>query len=166
MKSLGLVVTVWAAVAACGGRSEADVAAYKETVQQTLAAVAAHRERSQAATTPDACLAEHHRYDAEVRPRVLRMQELSTGMDDCMRSRGRADWADMGGMCSSMTGELDQYQTSACALSDTALDRGETARHCDVMEGYGRRASDRANNAGNCGGVVGGPGMMGGAGMM
>ncbi|MBI5496232.1 MAG: hypothetical protein HY904_14510 [Deltaproteobacteria bacterium] len=152
-------------LAGCGAGSNVDVEAYRAANREVAASVQLHRDRSRTATTTQDCADEQRRYDADVRPKVERVRTLSDGMDGCMRSSGRPEWADMGRMCDSMMGELDRYGSSACGSSDQGANRTDANRHCDVMDGYTARENERADNAGQCGAANGG-GMMGGGGMM
>jgi hypothetical protein len=133
-----------------------DVTAYRQANQELAATVRTHQERTRATTTQQECVDEQRRYEADARPRVERLRQMSGNLDGCMRSSGRPDWADMGAMCGSMMVELDHYNSTACTSLDHGSNLTELDRHCDVMNGYTTRESQRAGDLGSCGGMMGG----------
>lgn len=144
-------------LAACGAHGTApDVAAYDAAVSDVRASVATHQTSAAAAQGSTDCTAEHQRYDAEVRPRVKHMMDMSGGMDGCMRDMGHGDQADMHGMCDSMMGELDRHHGVACA-GDDAANHAEAEHHCQMMRDWLDREHGRADSM---------KGMMGSGGMM
>ena len=160
MKRFVLLVA-FALTAGCGGMGNAsapaDPAAYQKLTQDVVARVATHRANATGAETVSACVTEHTRYDAEVRPMLEKMQSQSGGMDSCMMQMGRSGDADLTATCGSMMSELDGHKTDACASADVAVDTNEAVRHCAAMEKGLAAANDRASYlAGSMGNMSGG----------
>ena len=156
-----VLILACAFTAGCGGIGNSpapvDPAAYQKLTQDVVTRVATHRSNAAGAETVNACVAEHTRYDAEVRPLLERMKADSGGMDGCMMQMGKSGDADLSATCGSMMAELDGHKTHACASADAAVDKNEAARHCDAMDTWLASAKNRASYlAGSMGGMSGG----------
>lgn len=128
-------------LAACGV-SSSEVAGYQQSVAELQAAVSAHETDAVATLTAEDCLAEHQRYDQQVRPRLGQMMNLSGGMDGCGPMRGSRPMG-MRTMCGSMQGELDRHAAGACA-GDAATNHAEAAQHCRLMRDWLGQQQDGA----------------------
>lgn len=89
------------------------------------------------------CQALHDAYDAEVRPWVTQLVDMSDTMDHYMQSHDGGSVADHGCTSTTMMYELDRHLATACASSDPAANRTEAAHHVDAMHAYGEHLSDR-----------------------
>lgn len=144
-------------LASCADETPApDVAAFRQLNEQLVAAVDTHENNTAAMTDMAACTAERDRYEAEARPIVDRMRDLSAGMDDCMMAMGRDSTADMQQTCGGMNDELTSHMGAACASSDLTRERAETERHCNAMRQMAQQEMGRADNMMQSGGMMSG----------
>lgn len=124
---LGLSLTL----SACGRSRMPDVAAYQKLAADVSVAVEKHAGNTRT-LGPQDCPAEMGRYEADVRPLLERMTDMSVEMDAHMRDMGRSGFADMQAGCRAMTAELDDHLAAACAAGDI---QAETTRHASAMAG-------------------------------
>jgi len=152
-----------AAAAACGsegGTEATQVAAFRAAADGIDAAATAYGRAAATIPDPDACLSMHAGYDADVRPMIERMRELSGWMDDHMASMGHAGHADLACGADAMAAELDRHAAAACAsATDLAADAAEAAAHAAAMHDW---AEHQRVRAGELDGMMAGGGMMGG----
>lgn len=133
-----------------------DVAAFRQLNEQLVAAVDTHQNNTMAMADMAACTAERDRYEAEARPIVDRMRDMSAGMDDCMMAMGRDSMADMLETCGGMNDEFTTHMGAACASSDLAQELAETERHCNAMRQMAQQEMGRADNMMQGGGMMSG----------
>jgi len=144
-------------LASCADETPApDVAAFRQFNEQLVAAVDTHQTNIPGMTDMAACTAERDRYEADVRPIVDRMRDMSAGMDDCMMAMGRDSMADMQTTCGGMNDELTTHMGAACTSSDLAQDRAEADRHCNAMRQMAQQEMGRADNMMQGGGMMSG----------
>jgi hypothetical protein len=144
-------------LASCADETPApDVVAFRQLNEQLAAAVDTHQTNTAAMPDMAGCTAERDRYEAEVRPIVDKMRDLSTGMDDCMMAMGRDSMADMQKTCGGMTDELTTHMGAACESSDLSQDRAESERHCNAMRRMAEQEIGRADNMMQRGGMMSG----------
>ncbi len=144
--------------AACGGTggsgtstppaSSSDVASYQQFALNVQSAATTYRTTASSAsdmsTMMDCQSAEDH-YDAQVRPWISQMAQMSVPLDDVMVGHGGSGAADMGCLSSAMMQELNQHQQIACSSTDLSVDRAEAVRHANAMISYATHASDRSS---------------------
>jgi hypothetical protein len=156
MRSLMLVVTLLAA--GCGGSMYSQqIADYRSTATSLDATVDAHA-KSAPAAAPPTCAAAMADYARQAGALVDRMQSMSSGMDQCMNSLGRADRADFAAGCAAIRNELDAHVNSGCSAPDLAA---EMARHAAVMKGHTGLEMDRMGQMQSMENGVGAPMMSG-----
>lgn len=144
---------------ACGGggsggsgstpASSSGVTQYKQLSLQVQSAANGYAQTMTASgvTTVAACQTAEDQYDAQVRPWISQMVQMSGGMDDLTSMHGGSMEADMGCDANAMMQELDHHRAIACASSDLATDRSEATRHVQAMTGYAAHAIDRCDQA-------------------
>lgn len=147
-KILGLVFL--GVAAACGGSSQhsatrGDVQAYAALSTEVSTAAASYGSAAQGTADVDACRTGHAAYDAQVRPRVERMQQMAPSMDDALSGMGSqmGSAADMGCGADAMRTELDHHATAACASADMAANHAEAARHANAMHDWAEHQAKR-----------------------
>jgi hypothetical protein len=96
------------------------------------------------------CGAAHDAYDAQVRPWISQMVQVSASMDAFMDAHNGYSYADMACVANAMLQELDAHRLVACTFSTLGGDQTETARHVGVMTSFAGHAYDR------CGQMMGG----------
>ncbi len=149
-------------LAACGGSSpnrgaavagDAAIAQYQSLSSEVQAAAVAYgTTMAGPAMTVDGCAAAHDAYDAQVRPWIDQMIQMSASMDAFMDAHGGQGYADMACVANAMLQELDAHRLVACTLPTLGGDQTEAARHVGVMTSYAGHAYDR------CGQMIGGQG--------
>jgi len=114
------------------------------------------------------CNSAESQYDAQVRPMVQRMEDMSGSMHSMMDSQGAGSHGDMSCMSGAMRAELAQHKAMACASADMAANQAEAMRHADSMEGYAAHQRARAEEMMSMmgGGMMGGGSGTSDAGMM
>ncbi len=100
--------------------------------------------------TLSSCAGAHDAYDAQVRPWISQMVQMSGSMDAFMDAHGGNAYADMACVANAMLQELDAHRLVACTFPTLGGDQTETARHVGVMASYTGHVSDR------CGQMSGG----------
>jgi hypothetical protein len=136
-----------AAAAACGRSSDShgstassdDIATYLQLAEKVQSRATSYRTAMIAPGTATAadCQRVHDEYDAEMRPWVSQMVQMSRSMDRYMNDHGGASVADHACGSATMMYELDQHHAVACGLADVAADRAEATRHVDAVMAYG-----------------------------
>ncbi len=148
----------------CGSNmshTNADVQAYQALALGVSSGVQSYRSQAAAMADLASCNGAASQYDAQVRPMVQRMEDMSGSMDTMMDSQGRGSHGDMGCMSAAMRAELDEHKTMACASADMAANQAEATRHADSMEGYAAHQQARAEEMMS---MMGGGMMSGGSG--
>ncbi len=100
--------------------------------------------------TLEGCAAAHDAYDAQVRPWLSQMVQMSASMDAFMDAHDGSAYADMACVANAMLQELDAHRLVACTFSTLGGDQTEATRHVGVMTSYAGHAYDR------CGQMMGG----------
>jgi hypothetical protein len=119
------------------------VAQYQSLALELQSSLMAYGGAMVTAPSLDACRAAHDRYDAEVRPRIVKMADLSKSMDAFMETHAGDMLTDMSCVTSAMMDELDQHRSVACSSDDAATNRTEVDRHVGAMAAYDAHAQDR-----------------------
>ncbi|WP_242360287.1 c-type cytochrome [Anaeromyxobacter sp. SG17] len=175
------------AVIACGGSStnpsnssttadRTQIADYQDLTARVQSAALSYRATMGAsAMTVTGCSAAHDAYDAQVRPWISQMVQLSGAMDGFIGAHDGVAYVDMSCVASAMLAELDAHRRVACTFSSLTDDQAEAFRHADVMasysahvyarcgqmmsglDGYGYGWGPMANGCGGGPGVVPGP---------
>lgn len=166
-------------VVACGGgssshagptgASSATITQYQDlTASVQSAAVAYAVTMAGQGMTAGACAAAHDAYDAQVRPWLSQMAQMSGAMDAYMDAHDGASYADMACVANAMTSELDAHRLVACTFPTLGGDQTEVSRHVGVMTSFTGHVYDRCGQmlggqstwappAPACGGTSGGP---------
>lgn len=145
------------AAVACGGSStspgtspgipteKSQVASYQDLAQRVQSASLSYRATMAAPNmTVAGCQAAHDAYDAQVRPWISQMVQMSGAMDGIIAAHDGAAFADMGCVASTMLTDLDAHHRVACTFGSLNDDRAEALRHADVMASYAAHAYDRS----------------------
>jgi hypothetical protein len=157
--ALGCISSI--ALAACGGsatRPAAQVPADRLTIAtfQELtanvqsAALAYGTTVSGPGMTTGACPAAHDAYDAEVRPWMSQLVQLSGRMDGFIDGHSGTTYADMSCVAHAMLDELDAHRHAACTFPTLPEDQAEVARHTGLVTSFAGHLYDR------CGQMMGG----------
>lgn len=149
-------------VLACGGSatnpqtgpsvaSSAAITQYQDlTASVQSAAVLYGTSMAGPGMTLGGCAAAHDAYDAQVRPWLSQMVQMSASMDAFMDAHNGYTYADMACVANAMLQELDAHRLVACTFSALSGDQTEAARHVGVMTSFAGHAYDR------CGQMMGG----------
>lgn len=148
------------AVIACGGSStspgsddKAQIATYQDLSGRVQSAALSYGATMSAPTvTVAGCSAAHDVYDAQVRPWVSQMVQMSGAMDGFIGAHDGAAFADMSCVANAMLADLDAHRRVACTFARLSDDQAEAARHAGVMTSYSAHVYDR------CGQMMGGIG--------
>jgi hypothetical protein len=105
--------------------------------------------------TVSGCAAAHDAYDAQVRPWISQMVQMSGSMDGFMDAHGGNAYADMACVAKAMLQELDAHHLVACTFATLSGDQTEAGRHVGAIASYTAHVSDR------CGQMAGGQYMWG-----
>ncbi len=130
-------------VIGCGGAQGGQFDSYSTALQQTRAAVDAHRASAETAKDQASCTAERTRYGGAVRPPLSDMAKMSgagmmqegtfpSGMmlgSSCPRCQD----ARLAEGCTQMQLELNTHLETPCS-ADPAANAAEVIRHCDRMD--------------------------------
>src|SRR5512147_1099510 len=117
--------------------STAAISQYQDLVSQVQSAVLTYgTTMSGPGMTLSGCAAAHDTYDAQVRPWISQMMQMSGTMDAFMEAHGGTSYADMACIASAMLQELDAHHLVACTFSTLNGDQAEAARHVGVMASY------------------------------
>jgi hypothetical protein len=145
---------------ACGGSatnsqtapaSSATIAQYQDlTASVQSVAVSYGTTMAAPGMTAEGCAAAHDAYDAQVRPWLSQMVQLSASLDAFMDAHGGYPYADMACVANALVQELDAHRLVACTFSALSGDQTEAARHVGVMTSFAGHAYDR------CGQMTGG----------
>ena len=150
------------AVTACGGSSSdpgatqatadrTSIATYQElTTQVQSAALSYGATMSAPGMTLAGCAAAHDAYDAQVRPWMSRMVQMSGSMDGFIDAHSGTTYADMSCAAHAMLDDLDAHRHAACTFATLGGDQTEVARHTGVVTSYAGHMYDR------CGQMMGG----------
>ncbi|HEX9052428.1 MAG TPA: hypothetical protein VF841_18015 [Anaeromyxobacter sp.] len=131
--------------------SSAAITQYQDlTASVQSAAVTYGTTMSDPAMTAGGCAAAHDAYDAQVRPWISQMVQMSGAMDAFMDAHNGYAYADMACVANAMLQELDAHRTVACTFSTLGGDQTEASRHVGVMTSLTGHAYDR------CGQMMGG----------
>lgn len=154
-------------VLACGGSStspqpgtgvasSATIAQYQDlTADVQSAAVSYGTTMGGPGMTVGGCAAAHDAYDAQVRPWISQMVQMSGAMDAYMDAHNGYAYADMVCVANAMLQELDAHRLVACTFPTLSGDQTEVSRHVGVMTSYTGHLYDR------CGQMLGGQYMWG-----
>lgn len=149
-------------VVACGGSSKspstgpevassATISLYQDLATRVQsAAVAYGATMAGPGMTLSGCPAAHDAYDAQVRPWISQMLQMSGAMDAFMDAHGGYGYADMACVANAMLQELDAHRLVACTYPTLNDDLTEASRHVGVMTSYAGHVYDR------CGQMMGG----------
>ncbi len=96
------------------------------------------------------CAAVHDAYDAQVRPWLSQMVQMSGTMDGYIDSHSGLTYADMHCVTSAMWDDLEAHRLAACKFATLSANQAEASRHVNVMTSYAAHAYDR------CGQMMGG----------
>jgi cytochrome c len=156
------------ALIACGGSSSstdgpagpgssttsvdrARITTYQDLAQRVQSAAVSYRATMGApAMTGAGCSAAHDAYDAQVRPWISQMVQMSGAIDGFIDAHDGHSYADMSCVASAMLADLDTHLRVACTLATLSDDQAEAFRHADVMASYGAQVYAR------CGQMMGG----------
>jgi hypothetical protein len=105
--------------------------------------------------TVGSCAAAYDAYDAQVRPWISQMVQMSGSMDAYMNAHNGYAYADMMCVANAMLQELDAHRLVACTFPTLSGDQAEVSRHVGVMTSYTGHLYDR------CGQMMGGQYMWG-----
>lgn len=142
-------------LASCADETPApDAAEFRQLNEQLVAAVDMHQTNADAMTDMAVCTSERDRYEAEARPIVTEMQEMSEDMDDCMMAMGRDSMADMQTNCARMSDELDAHMGAECQSGNLDQELAEIKRHCDAMRQMAQQNMGRTDNMMEEGGMM------------
>jgi hypothetical protein len=143
--------------AACGESNQAvasgstattgDIASYQQLATNVQDGATTYRANMMApgtVTTAD-CQRVHDAYDAQLRPWVSQMVQMSGSMDHYIDDHGGAGVADLGCVSAAMMYEIDRHHTAACTAADIGANRTEAGRHVDAMLSYGGHMWDRCD---------------------
>jgi hypothetical protein len=162
-----LAACLVAAAAACGSEGPTDaeqVATFRATADRIDTSATAYGSGAGTMADQAGCLSMHAGYDADVRPMVERMRDMSGSMDEHMASMGGAGHADMACGAAAMMAELDRHAAAACASATMPANAAEAAAHAGTMHDWAAHQRARADEMGGM--MNGGGGMMGGGGTM
>ncbi len=158
--------TLLAAVA-CGGSSSganagpavasnAEISQYQTLTSQVRSAALSYGTMmAGSGMTASGCAAAHDTYDAQVRPWISQMEQMSGSMDAFRDAHGGQAYADMACVAGAMLQELDAHRVVACTFPTLSGDQTEAARHVGVMAAYADHVAAR------CGQMMGGQYMWG-----
>jgi len=159
--TLGMV-TVGLIAAACGGSStdpgtgpgtadRASIASYQDLTERVQSAALSYGATMGApGMTVAGCSAAHDAYDAQVRPWLSQMEQMSGSMDAFIDEHQGSSSADVSCVSSAMRDELEAHHLVACTFASLGDDQAEASRHADVMASYAAHVHDR------CGQMMGG----------
>jgi len=124
-----------------------DIAIYQQLAVKVQERATTYRMAMMAPETETVadCQRMHEQYDAEVRPWVSRMVQMSGGMDRYMSDHGGSDVADHACVSGAMTHELDRHHAQACTLANLDADQEQAVRHVDAMLTYSGHMWDRSD---------------------
>lgn len=89
------------------------------------------------------CAAAHDAYDAQVRPWISQMVQMSGAMGDFIDAHDGSAFADMSCVASAVLADLDAHHLVACTFASLNGDQAEAARHAEVMASYAAHVYDR-----------------------
>ncbi len=145
------------AATACGGSAgtaganSATIAQYQDlTASVQSAALSYGTTMGGPSMTAGGCAAAHDAYDAQVRPWISQMVQMSGSMDAFIDAHNGYGYADMACVANAMLQELDAHRLVACTYPTLSGDQTEAARHVGVMTSYAGHVYDR------CGQMMGG----------
>lgn len=145
------------AATACGGSAgtaganSATIAQYQDlTASVQSAALSYGTTMGGPSMTAGGCAAAHDAYDAQVRPWISQMVQMSGSMDAFIDAHNGYGYADMACVANAMLQELDAHRLVACTYPTLSGDQTEAARHVGVMTSYTGHVYDR------CGQMMGG----------
>ena len=134
--------------AACGGTvatapprepasvdaTRADVDSYAQLAASVSGRANEYRDAIMSASmTMMQCRSVHDAYDADVRPWLDHMAQMSDAMDKLMDDHGGATAADTSCVAAAMMGELDHHRAVACSAADLSTNQAEVTRHVGAM---------------------------------
>lgn len=124
-----------------------DISTYRQLVVKAQEGARAYRTGMMAleTATVDDCQRVQDTYDAEVRPAVSQLVQMSKRMDRYMGYYGGDDVADHACVSAAMASELDRHRTAACTSADLGANQDEAGRHVEVMLAYGQHMWDRCD---------------------
>jgi hypothetical protein len=129
----------------------ASIATFQELAADVESAAAAYgNTMSGLSMTTAGCAAAHDAYDAQVRPWISRMVQLSGSLDGYMGSHDGGPYADMSCVAHSMMTELDAHRHAACTFATSSGDQAEVARHTGVVTSYAGHMLDRCGQMMGC----------------
>ena len=151
-KNIGLILGAIALSSACSTDNDSSESAATDediAVYQQLTLDIEDHARTYSATMHDAdladCLQVHDQYDAQVRPWVTQIGDLSEIMDRYMSNHGGSEFSDYYCVSGAMMDELDHHHSLACVSSDTDANQAEVSRHVAAMTSYAEHLWDRCD---------------------
>lgn len=134
-----------------GVASSATIAQYQDlTASVQSAALSYGSAMGGPGMTLGACASAHDAYDAQVRPWISQMVQMSGAMDAYMDAHSGYAYADMVCVANAILQELDAHRLVACTFPTLSGDQTEVSRHVGVMTSYTGHLYDR------CGQMMGG----------
>ena len=149
------------------------IANYQDLTGRVQSAALSYRATMGASTmTIAGCSAAHDAYDAQVRPGISQMVQMSGAMDVFIGAHDGTAYADTSCVASAMLADLDAHGRVACTFASLSDNQAEAFRHADVMASYGAQVYARCGQmmggldgggyrwgpmAPGCGGPYGGP---------
>ena len=152
LNRFGLILGAMALTSACSSASDSGESTATEediAVYQQLTFDIEDHAQTYGVTMHDTALADclqvHDRYDAQVRPWVAQIGDLSESMDRYMSDHGGTESLDYQCVSGAMMDELDHHHALACTSSDTDDNQAEVSRHVDAMTSYAEHLWDRCD---------------------